>query len=116
VVVESRQDIADRLHAGGVPVVAGNGVRNDVLEATDLKHARWLVSAIHDPFEGGSLIAHARASNPDLTIIARAHNEAEAAYLHEHDPAVIVAGEGEIARGIVEAITGAAGHQARAAA
>ena len=71
---------------------------------SNLPGARWLISAIPNPFENGNLIEQARASNPELEIIARAHTDAEVDYLKKFGASVIIMGEREIARGLTEHI------------
>ena len=68
--------------------------------------ARWLVSAIPNPFEASNLIETARIANPSLQIIARAHNDAEVKHLTEYGANLIIVGEREIARGMIEQIIG----------
>ncbi|HYF52880.1 MAG TPA: NAD-binding protein, partial [Salinarimonas sp.] len=60
--------------------------------------ARWLVSAIPNPFEASTLIEAGRAANPALRILARAHSDAEVEHLQRHGATQIVLGEREIAR------------------
>jgi CPA2 family monovalent cation:H+ antiporter-2 len=48
------------------------------------------------------LIEHARAANPNLDIVARAHSDAEVEYLRKYGASLIIMGEREIARGITE--------------
>ena len=99
-VIEERQDVVDELRKRGVEAFAGNAASADLLAAVNLAGAKWLISAIPNPFEAGNLIEHARAANPGLTIIARAHSDAEVAYLQKLGASEIVMGETEIAHAI----------------
>ena len=108
-VIEERQAIADQLQAQGIEVIVGNAAHPTMLEAANVAGARFLISAIPIPFESGNLIEHARAANPALDIIARAHSDAEVEYLTELGANRIIMGEREIARGISEHIVGGAG-------
>jgi CPA2 family monovalent cation:H+ antiporter-2 len=103
-VIEERQAIVDQLKAQGIEVIAGNAAQAGLLEAASITAARWLISAIPNPFESGNLIEQARAANPDLDIIARAHSDAEVDYLKNCGANLIIMGEREIARGICEHI------------
>ena len=76
----------------------------DLLKAANLAGARWFISAIPNPFENGNLIEQARAANPDLEIIARAHSDDEVEHLAKFGANLIIMGEREIARGITEHI------------
>ena len=64
--------------------------------------ARWLISAIPNPFEASTLIEAARAANPAIEIVARAHSDAEVEHLRHYGAQHIVLGEREIARGMIE--------------
>jgi CPA2 family monovalent cation:H+ antiporter-2 len=103
-VIEERQPVVDRLRARGVDVIAGNAAQPGLLEAANVASARWLISAIPNPFESGNLIEHAHAVNPNIEIIARAHSDAEVEYLKKLGATLIIMGEREIARGITEHI------------
>ena len=58
--------------------------------------------AIPDAFEGGQVVQQARAINPTLPIIARAHFEEEIAHLKRHGANVVVMGEHEIAKSMLD--------------
>ncbi|UVC18301.1 YbaL family putative K(+) efflux transporter [Mesorhizobium onobrychidis] len=103
-VIEERQVIVDQLRVRGVDVIAGNAAQPGLLEAANVASARWLISAIPNPFESGNLIEHAHAINPKLEIIARAHSDAEVDYLKKFGADLIIMGEREIARGISDHI------------
>jgi CPA2 family monovalent cation:H+ antiporter-2 len=85
-------------------VISGNAAQAGVLKAANLAGARWLISAIPNPFESGNLIEQARAANPDLEIIARAHTDAEVDHLKRFGASLIIMGEREIAYGMTEHI------------
>jgi monovalent cation:H+ antiporter-2, CPA2 family len=103
-VIEERQAIVDQLQAQGIEAIAGNAAQAGLLEAASVTTARWLIRAIPNPFESGNLIEQARAANPGLDIIARAHSNAEIDYLKNCGANLIIMGEREIARGICEHI------------
>jgi CPA2 family monovalent cation:H+ antiporter-2 len=103
-VIEDRQEIVDQLRARGVEVISGNAAQAGVLKAANLAGARWLISAIPNPFENGNLIEQARAANPNLEIIARAHTDAEVDHLERFGASLIIMGEREIAHGMTEHI------------
>jgi CPA2 family monovalent cation:H+ antiporter-2 len=101
-VVEEQGPIASELRARGIEVVSANGALSRVLEATNLKAARWLFVAIPDAFEAGQIVNQAREHNPDLAIIARAHSDAEVDHLTAHGASHTIMGEREIALGMLE--------------
>ena len=67
-----------------VEVIGGNAATAEVLAAANLAEARWLFVAIPQSFEAGQVVSQARALNPSLEIIARAHSDAEQDYLAGH--------------------------------
>src|SRR5215212_10246300 len=103
-VVEERPEIVEKLRARGVEVIFGNAAEFGVLSAANLAGARWFISAIPNPFENGDLVEQARAANPSLEIIARAHTDAEVDHLKQYGANLIIMGEREIARGMTEYI------------
>ena len=114
-VIEERSEIVDKLRARGIEAISGNAAQLGFLKAANLVGARWFISAIPNPFENGNLIEQARATNLDLEIIARAHSDEEVEHLTKFGANLIIMGEREIARGIMEHITRSLG-QAPAAA
>jgi len=100
-VIEERQEIVNELRGRGIEVISGNANQPGLLEVANVAAARWLISAVPNPFENSNLIEHARAVNPGIEIIARAHSEDEVAHLRKFGADVIVMGEREIARSIV---------------
>ena len=99
-VIEERQEIVNELRSRGIEVIAGNANQSGLLEAANVAGARWLISAIPNPFENSNLIEHARAVNPRIEIIARAHSDDEVAHLKKFGADLIIMGEREIARGM----------------
>ncbi|HEX2136933.1 MAG TPA: NAD-binding protein [Microvirga sp.] len=97
-VIEERGGLVARLKDEGVEVIVGRAADRGLLEAANLAGARWLISAIPNPFEASTLIEAGRAANKDLTIIARAHSDAEVEHLRRYGAHHIVLGEQEIAR------------------
>jgi len=103
-VIEERPAIAESLRGAGIEVIVGNAAQPAMLDAANVAGARFLISAIPNPFESGNLIERARDANPALDIIARAHSDAEVDYLTKLGANKIIMGEREIARGISEHI------------
>jgi CPA2 family monovalent cation:H+ antiporter-2 len=101
-VIEEEQSVIAQLQKRGVEVIAGNAAQPGLLEAANVAGARWLISAIPNPFESGNLIEQSRATNKGLDIIARAHSDAEVEYLRKCGANLTIMGEREIARGICE--------------
>ncbi len=101
VVIEDKREKADELREQGLCVVLGNAANPDVLTLANIASARWLLIAIPNGFEAGTIASHARAINPPLDIIARAHFDAEVDYLEQNGANLVIMGEREIARGMV---------------
>jgi len=101
-VIENATDIVERLHSEGIEVMSGNAAEHRLLMAANLMGARLLLVAIPNGFEAGQIVEQARAANPDLDIIARAHFDAEVDYLSRLGANVVVMGEREIARSMNE--------------
>jgi CPA2 family monovalent cation:H+ antiporter-2 len=102
VVIEDSDDAAAPLKDDGVEVLAGNGVRPEVLSAANAREARLLIIAIPNCFEAGQIVQQVRVLNPELEIVARAHSDDEVEYLAKLGANVVIMGEREIARGMIE--------------
>ena len=103
-VIEDDDDMVADLKAEGVEALSGNAADPEVLQAANLSAARCLLVAIPDAFEGGQVVQQARAINPALSIIARAHSEPEIEHLLKHGASLVVMGEHEIAKAMIENI------------
>jgi CPA2 family monovalent cation:H+ antiporter-2 len=100
-VIEDNDDVVHVLRERGIEAFSGNAAAPEVLVAANLAEARCLLVAIPDAFEGGQVVQQARASNPDLPIIARAHSEAETEHLMKHGATLVIMGEHEIAKAML---------------
>lgn len=101
-VAEVGESALAKLKQGGIETVIGNAAQPEILGATNPSRARHLVIAIPEAFEAGQIVQQARAANPDIRIIARAHADAEVDHLKGLGADVVIMGEREIARGMIE--------------
>jgi monovalent cation:H+ antiporter-2, CPA2 family len=108
-VIEERGDSVAELRAAGVEVLAGNATQPGMLTAANVAGAHVLIVAIPEAFEAGEIVEQSRKANPQLTIIARAHFDAEVEYLQRLGATTVIMGEREIARGMIEEIRGLPG-------
>ena len=102
VVIEDNDDKVAELRELGLEVIVGNAADPEVIEATNLGAARCLLVAIPDAFEGGQVVQQARALNATLPIVARAHFEEEIGHLKQHGANIVVMGEHEIAKSMLD--------------
>ena len=100
-VIESDPDAAAELRQQSIETITGNAVDREVVRATKLTSACCLLVAIPDAFEGGQIVMQARAVNPDLLIIARAHSEEQVLHLKKHGASTVIMGELEIAKAMI---------------
>jgi len=100
-VIEDNPGAIEQLVQEGVEVIRGNAAAPDMLQAANVGAARGLLVAIPDAFEGGQIVAKARAISKGLPIIARAHSEEEIAHLKFHGATSVIMGEMEIARAML---------------
>lgn len=104
--IEEKSDRVQALRERGIEAIMGNGVRDEHLAAANVSAAKWLLVAIPEALEASQIVRRSRALNPNLTIIARAHFNAEVESLKKDGATIVISGEREIARGMVEQILG----------
>jgi CPA2 family monovalent cation:H+ antiporter-2 len=105
-IIEDNRDDVSELKDHGIEALAGNAADPEVLQAANLDNARCVLVAIPDAFEGGQVVQQARAINPVLPIIARAHSEEEIDHLLKHGANLVVMGEHEIAKAMIGDVDG----------
>lgn len=103
-VIEDNPGAIEGLRQEGVEVISGNAAAPGMLQAANLDVAHGLLVAIPDAFEGGQIVAKARAISTTLPIIARAHSEEEIAHLKHHGANSVIMGEHEIAKAMIAQI------------
>ncbi|TGQ71014.1 Kef family K(+) transporter [Mesorhizobium sp. M00.F.Ca.ET.186.01.1.1] len=104
--IEDADKTLARLKADGIEAVAGNAANAEVFAAANPEGAKRLILAIPNAFEAGQIVLRARAANPAISVVARAHSDAEVEHLKGLGADTVIMGEREIARGIVEEVLG----------
>jgi len=104
VVVEDDADLIAQARAAGFPSVRGNAASERVMLEARPERAQMVVFAIPHALEAGETMARLRAVNPDLTLLARAHSEAEVKHLLEHGADGAVLAERELAYSLAEMV------------
>ena len=104
VVVDDEELLIDRARAAGIPAIRGNAVNARVLAEARPESANTVLLAIPNTLEAGEIIARLREINPALTIVARAHSDAELKHLLEHGADAAVMAERELAHSLAEMV------------
>jgi CPA2 family monovalent cation:H+ antiporter-2 len=101
-VIEENEKTIASLRARGVEAHAGNAAAPALLRAANLAAAGRLFVAVPNAFEAGQVVEQARAANPGLRIVVRAHLDSEVDYLKQLGADAVVMGEREIARAMLD--------------
>ena len=104
VVVEDDADRVDAARAAGLHAVRGNVASEAVMLETAPQRAAMAVFAIPNALEAGETIARLKALNPAITVLARAHSEAEVKHLLAHGADGAVLAERELAYSLAEMV------------
>ncbi|MFT4256413.1 MAG: YbaL family putative K(+) efflux transporter [Pseudoxanthomonas sp.] len=104
IVIDDNRDHVERAHAAGIPGIRGSAAADKVLAEAHPDRAKIAVLAIPQPLEAGEAIAKLRAINPSLTLLARAHSDAEVKHLLEHGADGAVMAERELAYSLAEMV------------
>jgi CPA2 family monovalent cation:H+ antiporter-2 len=101
VVIEEKPDTVEALRQRGIAVIPGPAAPAVLLEAANVEAARWLLLAIPNAFEAGQYVQKARTASATVTIIARAHTDAEVEHLQSLGADITIMAERETARAMV---------------
>lgn len=104
IVVDTNIERVRLAHQHGVPAIRGNAAAEGVLSEAHPKSASIAILVIPQVLEAGEVIARLRAANPDLTIFARAHSDAEVRHLLQRGADGTVVAERELAFSMAEMI------------
>ncbi|GHH49426.1 MULTISPECIES: YbaL family putative K(+) efflux transporter [Gammaproteobacteria] len=103
-VIDDNRDHVERAHNEGIPGIRGSAAADLVLAEAHPERAKIAILAIPQPLEAGEALAKLRAMNPALTLLARAHSDAEVKHLLEHGADGAVLAERELAYSLAEMV------------
>lgn len=101
-VIEDQKDMAAAARAAGATVIVGDATKESVLRQAGLDEASTLLIAIPEGVEAGAIVRRARAINPKLVIVARAHSDEEVDDLVRRGADHVVMAERETAARMAE--------------
>ncbi len=100
VVAEQNREAVDALRQEGVPAVSGDASTAEVLVQAHVARAALLAIAIPDAVRARRMVEIARALNPAIRVVARTHDDDEAALMRAEGIDDVLMGEEELARGM----------------
>lgn len=103
-VIEDASARVQALRDKNIEVIPAHAAKAETLAAANIAGARLAILAIPNGFEAGRVVELARAVNPGIRIIARAHSDEEVDYLAKLGADTVIMGEREIARGMIAAL------------
>ena len=104
VLVESDPDRVEQARKAGLVTVRGNAASEAILEATRPDTAQLAILAIPQALEAGEIIARFKSINPAISVLARAHSEAEVKHLLDHGADAAVLAERELAYSLADMV------------
>lgn len=102
VVIEDQKDMAAAAKAAGATVIVGDATKESVMRQAQIDTAQTLLIAIPEGVEAGAIVRRARAINPKITIVARAHSDEEVDDLVRRGADHVVMAERETATRMAE--------------
>ena len=102
VLVESDPDRVEAARKNGLVTVRGNATSEKVLKAARPDTAQLAILAVPQALEAGEIIARLKALHPGISVLARAHGEAEVKHLLAHGADAAVLAERELAYSLVD--------------
>jgi CPA2 family monovalent cation:H+ antiporter-2 len=100
VVADQNREIVEKLRQRGLRAVFGEASDPSVLIQAHIARARTLIIAIPDTFRVKKMLETARALNPGIETIVRAHSDDESERLRKENVGKVLMGESELAQSI----------------
>ncbi|HSD17013.1 MAG TPA: YbaL family putative K(+) efflux transporter [Thermomonas sp.] len=104
VLVESDPDRVDQARANGLVTVRGNAASGSILKAARPDTAQLAILAMPQALEAGEITARLKSINPEISVLARAHSEAEVKHLLDHGADAAVLAERELAYSLADMV------------
>jgi CPA2 family monovalent cation:H+ antiporter-2 len=104
VVIDNNRERIDALRENGYHAIAGDATHPATLQEAAIHKAVAIAIAIPDPFAARQIVDAARALNPSIKVLVRAHNDDELDYFYEQSVDMALTGAREIGRRMVEYI------------
>ncbi|WP_240126821.1 YbaL family putative K(+) efflux transporter [Thermomonas alba] len=104
VLIEADGERVAQARALGIPTVRGNAADPAVLQEARGHAAHLAILAVPQALEAGEVITRLKAANPQVSVLARAHGQAEVRYLLERGADAAVLAERELAHSLIEMI------------
>jgi CPA2 family monovalent cation:H+ antiporter-2 len=104
VVIEDDDDLVDQARRQGLHAIRGNAANKRVMLEAAPQRAKLAVFAIPQALEAGEAIARLKLLNPSITVLARAHSDAQVKHLLEHGADGAVLAERELAYSLTEMV------------
>lgn len=102
VVVDQNHQLVESIRESGKHAIVGDATHRETLQEAAIDKASALVVAVPNPYEARRIVSIAREMKPDISILARAHNEEELDYFKSQNIDLAVAGVQEVARRMME--------------
>ena len=104
VVIEDDADRVAQARAHGLPTVRGNVANRRVMLEAAPARANLAIFAMPQALEAGEAIERLKAVNPAISVLARAHSEAQVKHLLEHGADAAVLAERELAYSLADMV------------
>jgi len=103
-IIELNIDTVLEIQAQGRPAIFGDATRSEILEAAGLASARYMIVTTPHVETSVAIVSAARASNPEVRILARARFLSERDVLEQAGAPIICFDEAEAASALAEAL------------
>ena len=116
VLIESDPDRIEQARNSGLIALRGNATLDKILSDARPDTAHLAILAMPQALEAGEITARLKAINPAISVLARAHSEAEVKHLLEHGADAAVLAERELAYSLVDMVMATPPYRTRVAA
>lgn len=103
-IIDQNNKTIEKLREKGLRAIFGDAARHDILEASGISEAKWLIIAVPSSVDRLSITCEGRLMNENIQIIVRSHFVKEKTFLEEVGATLVISEEETVSVALVDVL------------